>query len=390
MVAFAVVVVTGFFGAIAGFAGANEGDLEPRFEITNVQTNGPVTEGETYEVILTVKHNRNETNSTRLDFYVDGDRKGGSLDSFGPGQEKTIETGWTPYDGDAGQHTAKVELKHQYKPITYETKTWEFTVEEPHPEVSISGTNSPVVEGETLTVPATIKNTNNTPITQSVALNVGGEERDSTTVTLDPDESTTVDFEWATESGDVGDYTATVATTGGSATTSVSVIQPPEFDVSIDSTNMPVEGDTLTVSTTVESVAPVADTQTVELEVGGVVRDTTEVTLASDASTTRDLSWDTSDGDAGIYTAVVRSETDADTNAVTIVDAPNFAVAIDSINDPIEVGDPLVLARARDLEPVERTDATAEDATTGDAATEDTTAEGGADAGTADDDEEDR
>ncbi len=89
------------------------------------------------------------------------------------------------------------------------------TASEPTPDeafaVTVDDTNSPVEEGEILTVTADIENTKNETETQDVVFEVpDGTQRDSTSVTLDPGDLTSVTLEWDTEVGDEGEYTAWV------------------------------------------------------------------------------------------------------------------------------------------------------------------------------------
>ena len=59
-------------------------------------------------------------------------------------------------------------------------------------EVTIDSTNSPIDEGETLTVDATVENTGDKSDTQTITLTVGGQQRASTDVNLGGGESTTM------------------------------------------------------------------------------------------------------------------------------------------------------------------------------------------------------
>jgi hypothetical protein len=80
-------------------------------------------------------------------------------------------------------------------------------------DVSIDSTNSPVSEGETLSVAATVTNAGTEPDQQSISLEIGAPlipMPDFTNVQLDPGESKTVTLTWDTDSGDAGDYTAAV------------------------------------------------------------------------------------------------------------------------------------------------------------------------------------
>jgi hypothetical protein len=94
---------------------------------------------------------------------------------------------------------------------------------EPGFQVEIDGTNSPVVEGETLDVIVTVNNTGGTQDTQTVTLDVGASQRDSTTLTLNSGENRTITLSWATAAGDAGNYIGTVASENDSASTGVVV-----------------------------------------------------------------------------------------------------------------------------------------------------------------------
>jgi PGF-CTERM protein len=187
--------------------------------------------------------------------------------------------------------------------------------------VELDSTNSPVDEGETLTVEATVANQDvgADRSTQTVELVVGGAVRDSKTVTLGAQESETVTLSWATDSNDGGNYTATVASANDSDSTEVRVFAPPNFALEIDGTNAPVtEGETVTVEATVQNTGDVEATRTLTLTIGGFERASTTLTLGPEESETVTLSWATAAGDAGSYTAVVDSEDDTERVDVTV------------------------------------------------------------------------
>ncbi|MFB6296507.1 MAG: choice-of-anchor D domain-containing protein, partial [Halobacteriales archaeon] len=189
--------------------------------------------------------------------------------------------------------------------------------------VTVEGSNTPVSEGETLSVTATVENLDAgaDPATKTVELVAGGAVRDSKTLTLFPGERRTVTLNWTTGSGDAGDYTATVRSDNGSASTAVSVGSPATatFAVGVDSTNSPVtEGGTLDVTATIENTGDASGSQTVTLSVGGSQRDSTTVSLGPGDSTTVTLSWATGSGDDGDYTATVATDNDTASTGVTV------------------------------------------------------------------------
>lgn len=89
--------------------------------------------------------------------------------------------------------------------------------------VATDRTNSPVLEGETLSVTVTVENTGSEAGTRDIALDIGGQRRDATAVSLGAGESTRVTLEWATTDGDAGEYTAVVASADSDATAEATV-----------------------------------------------------------------------------------------------------------------------------------------------------------------------
>jgi len=99
-------------------------------------------------------------------------------------------------------------------------------VVDPNPanfEVSIDDTNSPVTEGEDLTVDATVTNTGDESDTQTIQLDAESLGDDSKSVSLDGGQSESVTLSVPTETGDGGSYTAEVSSDDDTDTISVTV-----------------------------------------------------------------------------------------------------------------------------------------------------------------------
>ena len=153
--------------------------------------------------------------------------------------------------------------------------------------VTIDSTNSPVSEGDTLSVDATVENTGDESDTQTIALQISGLGQNQTDVNLSPGQSKTVSLSVGTSSGDAGDYTATVSSDDDSDSTGVTVEGPANFAVTIDSTNAPVtEGETLSVDARVENTGDVSAQQTITLDVPGLGQNSTSETLSAGDSAT--------------------------------------------------------------------------------------------------------
>jgi PKD repeat protein len=241
------------------------------------------------------------------------------VDSTGGGYEVGLAKGTWSLEASADgydDNTKTVSLKED------ETVQTDIVLQETNPgslDVTIDSTNTPVTEGDRLTVDATVKNTGTKSDTQTVSLSVGGKQRDASTVSVGGGGTTTKTLEWKTAAGDAGDYTATVETEDDTDTAPVTVNPGANFEVTVDSTNSPVtEGDRLTVDATVQNTGGATETKTVELSVGGAVRDSTSLNIADGASRSVRLGWTTGGGDAGDYTATVETEDDTATKPVSV------------------------------------------------------------------------
>lgn len=98
-----------------------------------------------------------------------------------------------------------------------------------------------------------------------------------------------------------------------------------DFTVTITSTNSPVgETGTLVVNVEVQNNLSSQQQGTITLSTDGTTREGKEIDLPGNSTSNISLTWETRDGDAGDYTALVKSGTDSDTEPVTVeaVDNP--------------------------------------------------------------------
>lgn len=149
---------------------------------------------------------------------------------------------------------------------------------QPEFEVTIDGTNAPVEEGSALRVNAVIANTGIESDTGTIALDIDGTEKNSTSVTLGGGETTTETLEWTTSSGDAGTYTANVSSEDDFRTEGVEVAAdlPPEF-ATLNLTLTKFSGDELSETEFGYSIdwGNSSTSTTFELEVSGSVEDST-------------------------------------------------------------------------------------------------------------------
>ena len=248
---------------------------------------------------------------------------GGSTDTFSADSGVTTETmkvgGW--FSGE--KYPADVSLSTPAETVNATIERGDGVVElvPPEPEehfaVDIEA-NESVVEGETVDVEATVENTGEAEGTQDVTVAIADEE-ETEAVSLEPDETETIDLAWETEESDAGEYEATVESEDDSASTTVVVEETPEAFFAVDlETNSPVdEGETLTLEGTVENTGNAADTQDVTLAVAEEER-TDEVSLDAGDTATLELDWETEENDAGDYEASIESANDSATEDVTV------------------------------------------------------------------------
>lgn len=206
--------------------------------------------------------------------------------------------------------------------------------------VRIDNTDSPVAEGETLTVRPTVTNRGDREATQQVELSINGTGVvDTRSLTLAASESEQLALSWDTASGDAGNYTAAVATENDSDSAPVTVQTPAFFDVTIDDTNSPVEtGRNLTVNATVENTGQDGGVQGVDLDVSGLGTpfDFEQVGLNGGDSVRLTLANATEPSDAGDYTAVVASQDTSDSVTVRITSGAPFVDRIVVEDAPID------------------------------------------------------
>lgn len=96
---------------------------------------------------------------------------------------------------------------------------------DPFFDVEITGTNSPVLEGQKLNVDANVTNTGGNTSTQIIQLDIDGLVVDSQEVTLAPGESTSITLMWRTRVGDAGSHTARVSSDDDNDTAPVEVTE---------------------------------------------------------------------------------------------------------------------------------------------------------------------
>ncbi|UTF52337.1 CARDB domain-containing protein [Natronosalvus rutilus] len=160
--------------------------------------------------------------------------------------------------------------------------------------VEITDSNDPITEGDTLILDATVENTGENADTQDVTLDIGdGTYTETISIEdLEGGGSRSIPFEWDTQAGDAGEYTATVSSDDDSHSKTVTVEEAGQSPV-VDSLNVTSNsGNTYDVNWKVSDPDGDLAQVTVELYKGnGDIGDSTTIDVAgASASRTTSLS----------------------------------------------------------------------------------------------------
>ena len=181
-----------------------------------------------------------------------------------------------------------------------------------------------VAPNATADVAATVTNNQNATVTESVAFRFDGAVVDRTLVTLEPNETTTVQFSADTTGVAPGDYRHGVFTSDGGQVTPVTVSD----SFTLESLNAPTTataGDNITVDATVANPNEFNTTQAVEFRLGGQPLASESVTLDANASTDVTFTVDTTGVEPDSYTHSVFTRDDGAFAEIAIdsaIDAP--------------------------------------------------------------------
>lgn len=287
-----------------------EGNFQPEI----VGTNTPSKEHTPLTVDVKVRNYGYQNgfpatgDTKRVTLSVDGDtvtHKQVSLPSGGPTRNtaatKTVQLEWTPSDGTVGSHTITAATEDG------SDSTSISITDGPSAEydVTIGSVNTPVEEGERVTLLATVENTGERAGDQDVTFNVNGQPSPLgiSSVYLDPSEAQTVQFNWDTVTGDNGTHTATVASDDDTATDSITIGTPSKanFAVTLDYANGNAvdAGSTADITVTVENTGVERGSQPVVLYLDGSAVAGNSVALDSGDSTQFTLQWDAPNDRAG-------------------------------------------------------------------------------------------
>lgn len=201
-------------------------ELRPQedfFSVSVEGTNSPIIEGEDFRIDVTVRNAGEESGSQAVVLEVPGIGEDADPISLEGGSSAAVSLGMPTDIGDAGEYTAEVSTND-------DTEEAEFVVEgrETEIDVSILDTNSPVTEGEALTVEARVSNPSEIPGSGTLTAEVDGLGSDTGRFSLAGGGEETKSFRIPTEIGDAGEYTVTVSVGDAADSTDVTVEEDAE------------------------------------------------------------------------------------------------------------------------------------------------------------------
>jgi|GEM_PF-746387 len=308
------------------------GELEPSepasFNVSSLETNSPVVQGDPLEVDAEIGNVGGENGTQNVSLAIDDTTVNETSVSLESGENQTVSFTVDTADLEPGEYPLSVATEN-------ETAETTITVEEPVEPASFNvsslETNSPVERGEQLEVDAEIGNVGGENGTQNVSLAINETTVNETSVSLESGENQTVSFTADTADLEPGEYLLSVATENETAETTITVEEagkPATFGVSIDETNSPViPGEPLAVEATLENVGDRAGTQDVEIAVDGTPGESTAVTLESGESQTVTLNYDTANLEPGEYSLTVSTENETAEEMVIVEQPATFAIA---------------------------------------------------------------
>lgn len=227
---------------------------------------------------------------------------------------------------------------------SFDSSQIDFSIQGADIGVAVPSASDPIVEGQDLVVEAVVSNTGSKAWTDGdVTLQSGdGEVRDSTQVSIDPGQETTVELVWETDSGasSVGDVTVhaggstaqrsvDIQAVGGSPFYIVDIVEAPD--------SMTV-GENRTLTADIENLAAVGGSATVTLTSDGFQN--TERTVDVEGGETISETFTLEGTAVGTHTVVVDSGDTQDQREISVLEPGDLQMGSLTANNPTE-GDPL-------------------------------------------------
>jgi hypothetical protein len=295
---------------------------ESTFEVADLDVPAELVAGEDVSVGYTVENTGTFTDTQNVTFAVDGvEQQVDASVTLDAGETTDGEFAYTP-GADA---TTGLTLAVGTADDTAEVNISVAAPADGGFTVGIDGTSAPVTPGGSLAVTATVENVGAQADTRSVTLAGSALATNSTQVSLDSGESTTVTLSGQVADTAAGTLDATVETPDDAASVAVSVdggdSDPAAvFDiVGFDAPSEIEAGAALTVSYEVENTGDGAGTQDITFTAGGTTVDTAgDVTLDPGETRSDTFTYGTSGDATGAVTVEVGTDDDSASTDVSL------------------------------------------------------------------------
>ena len=298
---------------------------ETIYEIDGLSDNAPIDETQTYSITADLFNSGNGDADKDVWLNIDGTEvdRANSVD-IAPSSTGSVTLEWVTTDGDEGSHTAEVCTPDECQSTSFNVEPASSNF-----EITRDSDNSPVPEGETYQLQATVTNTGAGDGTNDAWMNIDGTEVDRVNdIYLQPSESTTITLEWSATSGEVGQHTVEMNTPHDSGTFNMNVTDTPIFRVGQLSDNSPVyDNENYTIDAQITNEGDVSYSKDVFVRVETIERDRiTNFTLNSGETATATLSFNTSVLGTGNYTAYVCTVDSCNTTNFTVQSVPTWGI----------------------------------------------------------------
>ena len=323
-----------------------EEDSDAFFDIVIDSTNSPVEQGDDLEIDYTVT-NTGSSGQSDISLSVDGSVEDTNESVELESDESISQTlVWSTSTSDRGDYTLTVDADE----VSSDSDSTIGTVEKPATYLlNISQTNSPVKVGNKLEVDVEVENTGDREEEKELTFTVSDYLEDRF-VWVDSGTTQIETFEWQTESGDVGEYTAQIEGEDDSDSETVEVREPfpPFFETSITSINSPVNpSSNLNVEYKVENTGEESDTQDIQFNIEDELEDTeSNIELDGGESFSSDFVFEVQETE-GEYSGSVDSEDDSSSFNYIVEDSSGIDFPIiDQDWDDIVIDDGTITTKA--------------------------------------------
>ena len=312
--------------------------------ITDVETNTPITVGETIRVTLEVENVGEQAGSGDVWFDLDEYRKDEATVSLGPGESESVSLSYVSKSGDAADWSLNTETPHDTytRTVTIEERDDDDEADEADEESSNGGSSSSsggftgsasfdiqsfnvtdaATVGDTITFNATVENTGTASEERLVWFTIDGSTVNETAVDLDRGSDRTMTYAYNTSDLENGTYEATVETPDGVETQEVE-LEPRRSELlveAVDVTTTVDAGDHLDASVELHNAGNATATTNVTLLLDEHRIDTAPVSVAPNESTTVQLTYRTNAELTGDLDFVVDAEDTREPFAVTVAE----------------------------------------------------------------------